>query len=365
MSCPFSDDSDDCNDCSMHTSDEIPYDPLMQPVNTDTESQTRTQLIELLFRNAPLSYSITLVNSVLVFLVLKDYVPRLELILWLTAMIAITLVRLFIVSMFWSRKPGSGRMETCKNLLLAGTHVSAALWGVLILIPGEYTVGWIESFIAFVIAGMSAGVLLSLSPLLGAAIPYLLLILMPLTIFFYQQADFPHFAMGLMATFYLILLVRLVFGNHQLLAATLRQDIENRKLFDFLESANQEAGLLREQLNLQLDTLPELLREKALYFDQVRTPVLITNLSGSIRLVNQPLLYLLGKEAGKVLGLNIAELAGPGDDKVVAEVLEKTGKGDTETSSLFSLITATGKHPLCRWQIYRNQQVIFWSGSAV
>jgi len=349
----------------MHTADEIPYDPLMQTVNTDTEVQIRTQLIELLFRNAPLSYSITLVNSVLVFLVLKDYIPRLELILWLTAMIAVTLLRLLIVSAFWSRKPGPGHIDTYKNLLLAGTHISAALWGVLILIPAEYSVDWIESFIAFVIAGMSAGALLSLSPLLGAAIPYLLLILMPLAIFFYQQSDFSHLAMGLMATFYLILLVRLVFGNHQLLSATLRQDIENRNLFSFLERANQETGLLREQLGQQLDTLPELLREKALYFDQVRTPVLITDLSGNIRLVNQPLLYLLGRDAGKVLGLNIAELAGPGDDKIVADVLDKTGKGDVETSSLFSLTTSIGKHPLCRWQIYRNQQVIFWSGSPV
>jgi PAS domain-containing protein len=308
---------------------------------------------------------LTLVNSVLVFLVLEEYVPHLELILWLIAMVGITLTRLFIVNTFWSRQPDPRRLNTYKNLLLLGTHSSALVWGVLILIPGEYRLDWIEAFIAFVIAGMSAGALLSLAPLLSAAIPYLLLILMPLAIFFYQQSDFPHFAMGLMATFYLILLVRLVFSNHQLLAATLRQDIENRNLFRFLEQANQEAGLLREQLDVQLASLPELLRDKARYFDQVRTPVLITDLTGNIKLVNQPLLYLLGKDAGKILGLNIADLAGPGDDKIVLELIDKNGKGQIETSSLFSLTTANDKHPVCHWHIIRHQQVVYWSGSPV
>ncbi len=349
----------------MHIDAEISYDKTMKPVSTDTQAQARTQLIELLFRNTPLSYSLTLINSVLVFLVLEEYVPRLELILWLVAVIVVTLFRLFIVRGFWNKKPGQQHAEFYLKMLLVGTHLSALIWGVLILVPGEYTLDWIESFIAFVLAGMSAGVLLSLSPLISAAIPYLLLILMPLTIYFYQQSDFPHFAMGLMATLYLVLLVRLVFRNHQLLADTIRQDIENRNLFTFLDRAHQETGLLRVQLDQQLENMPGLLREKSRYFDLVGTPALITDMAGNIRLVNPTLLQLLGKEAGMVLGSAITEYAEQEDGRIIREILDKIGSGQTGISSQFSLRTSTGNHPVYRWDINHDQQVIFWSGSHI
>jgi len=328
------------------------------------EHKVRTRLIEHLFRNAPLSYTVTLINAVLVMLVLDDYVPGIELLIWLITIILITLLRLVLVSAYWNAKHPYDRITLYKNMHLVGVYATAVLWGVLIYIPGQHSEFWIESFIAVVIAGMTTGAVLALAPLLSAVLPYLLLVLLPVAGFFFLSGDFRHFAMGLMVTFYLLLLTRLVFINHKMLTETIRQEIDTRTMFQFLEKAKLETDRHEDMLEEQITNLPGNTQEKAIYFDTLDNPVIITRQDGIIRQVNQALLHATGKDAEDVIGKDFSTLAMSADQNNIATVLASLKSADMTLPPVRFRLTKPGtENPLFNWKITRHQNVFFWSGT--
>jgi len=334
----------------------------MAPTET-IEYKVRTRLIELLFRNAPLSYTVTLINAVLVMLVLDDYVPGIELLIWLITIILITLLRLVLVSAYWNAKHPYDQITFYKNMHLVGVYATAVLWGVLIYIPGQHSEFWIESFIAVVIAGMTTGAVLALSPLLSAVLPYLLLILLPVAGFFFLSGDFRHFAMGLMVTFYLLLLTQLVFRNHKMLAETIRQEIEAKTMFQFLEKAKLETDRHEDLLEEQITNLPGNTQEKAVYFNTLDTPVVITAENGTIRQINQSVLHATGRDAEDMIGKNFSTLLVEADQDNIAAVLANIKSADTTLAPVrFRFARPGAETPIFNWKISRYQNLIFWTG---
>ena len=117
---------------------------------------------------------------------------------------------------------------------------TAACWGALPLIIDFNEPQWASSFVIFVISGMSAGALVSLYAMLRVVIPYLMIILFPLIYVIASTPGAATLAMTLLTGMYLILTVRSAYTMHANFRKSLRLELENEELFDFLVHARHD-----------------------------------------------------------------------------------------------------------------------------
>ena len=171
----------------------------------------------------------------LVSVVFWNDVDRLLLAGWLAVMALSMLARALLLMSFWRMQVTQPRLRTWMRGYLFFLYVSAACWGSLPLLEVFQSEEWARSLLVFIGAGMSSGGVASLYPLLFAALPYILLIMLPMMIVLAQGPDPSLLMMAVMAGLYTVTLVRTVFLLNGTSNQAIRQDIENRELFRFLK----------------------------------------------------------------------------------------------------------------------------------
>ncbi len=205
----------------------------------DTEQEVLAEQVRLLYSNAPLAYRLSLLNAILVYAVLASHVKQEPLLAWLVTVLGITVLRYLIVAAYWRSATAGTAARTWAARLRIGALLAALAWGCLIIVPGIGAPIWIQSFSAFVIAGMSTAALISLSALPSISVPHIVLILLPLPVTLALHGDPPRLAMALMATFYLFLLVRLVYRVHDIIVTGIRLRLQNEEMFRIFAKASR------------------------------------------------------------------------------------------------------------------------------
>lgn len=218
---------------------------------TDAVEKTKSQIelkdklhyetLRALALQGRFSFVISIANALIVYVVLGQIINNNVIFAWLLVVIGITLLRVLMIAWFFRLDEESSRLRSWQPLYLLLIYLSAAAWGVLPMFNEFFATAWSEAFIIFVIAGMSAGALVSLYAMLSATIPYLLIILLPL-LYVLSAGTFPaHYAMALLTGLYLLLLVRSTYALNASVRKTLRLELENEELFDFLVNTRNEA----------------------------------------------------------------------------------------------------------------------------
>lgn len=200
----------------------------------DLEKKIRNETLGSLARLGRSSFLISIINAGLTYYVLKDIAQPRRLMIWLAALLGITIIRSFLVSVFWRMNQDGPYVSLWVTFYVISIYISALCWGVLPLFPSFMTTNWSESFIVFLIAGMSAGGLISLFPLLRAAVPFFIIILFPLIYILGSDAEPSHLVMSVFVGLYLIFLIRSAFILNSVAKKSIRLEIENENLFDFL-----------------------------------------------------------------------------------------------------------------------------------
>ena len=175
----------------------------------------------------------------IVYITLREVAEPVVLNVWLAFVILITVLRTAMVLIFRRLDPGSGSLQLWSAIYCVFVYASALGWGVLPLMDVFYLAGWTETFIVFVISGMSAGGLVALYSSLYAGIPYQILILLPLIYTLSTSGAPAHAAMALLASMYLLLLLRSTYALNRAASNTIRLEMENNELFKFLLKARR------------------------------------------------------------------------------------------------------------------------------
>jgi len=196
--------------------------------------------IEILFRNAPTTYTITLFNCLVVFFVLRDHIEADYIFFWFCSLAFLIVMRIFTISIYWRRTGELRRSQYYFYLYILLMHCSAMVWSLLVYLPLTSEIVWMHAFISFVIAGMSAGAMVTLSASLMASIPYLILILVPFCYYFMAFNTPPHQGMSIMAGLYLLLLIRLAFQINRNTKSAITTRFENEELYQFLKKASRD-----------------------------------------------------------------------------------------------------------------------------
>lgn len=138
--------------------------------------------VRQLYAALPISLFAIAVNSIVVVAVLWSILPAAMLLGWLSTIMILTAWRVGIYVRFKRTVPDVGAMRPWARRFLAGSSLSGVLWGAgaYMLFPAGDLV--YQLFVIFVIAGMAAGAVTTLSSMWTAAIAFLIPMMVPLIV---------------------------------------------------------------------------------------------------------------------------------------------------------------------------------------
>jgi signal transduction histidine kinase/ActR/RegA family two-component response regulator len=157
-----------------------------------------TAQIEALYQHTPMVLAVNIVNSALVALVLASYMEQTRWWVFFGSVVALTAVR----AIAWSRHRHNRKPDEATTkwaiVATAGSALSGLLWGLgsTLLLTDNIVE---QTFLAFVIGGMCAGALVSLSYYLPAYIAYVFFAVFPLASSLLSDGRIVYTAMGGMA----------------------------------------------------------------------------------------------------------------------------------------------------------------------
>ena len=182
-----------------------PPDQLNQPAQE--LATVRREQVRLSFSGTPLSMVTTIINACLLYYLLVPVIPENNALTWLAVISMISLARLLLYFGYRATRADSISIRTWSHLFTIGSFAAGCAWGAtsLYLFPADSIAH--QVFIAFIIAGMTAGAVATLSYNWIYTVAFIVPALLPLTVR-YLLLDTPiATAMGIMVTLYFIILL--------------------------------------------------------------------------------------------------------------------------------------------------------------
>lgn len=198
--------------------------PLGRSKDSDDAKNIRLEQARIIYAALPLSLAAILINASVLGVVFWDTVPRQANLGWLAATYAVTLYRWMVLRGFRSASDASRERPHWRRALGLGVVLSGILWGAasLFLFPDESMLH--QLLLAFVIAGMSAGAVTTLSAIYGLAVAFLVLSLVPLIWCFALAGNAIGDIMAVMTALFALMLI----GSSKRLSRMILESLQTR-----------------------------------------------------------------------------------------------------------------------------------------
>lgn len=207
-----------------------------------------TERVRLIFDDSWANLPVNLINAGIVAYVHRNILPPHVPILWFVSIASIVALRLALY--FWYRRAGPADADGSVwvrrlILVLALTGIGWGTGGVVMMsmAPPIYKV-----LIAFVLGGMAAGGMPSLSRVFAAYVVFVVPVLLPAIVFFAYQGTELDVSVAIMGTLLLVFLTAMARRQESNLVASMRIARENSNLVQDFRREIEE----REQVELQL-----------------------------------------------------------------------------------------------------------------
>ena len=204
--------------------------------------------IRLLYDQLPSALIASVVIGALASYVLWNRVPHWALVLWLAALGALTVVRVGLRRRYVLANPPPSDSAVWARRFILGTASAGVIWGFVGLFPFTGDSLLHEMFIAFILAGLSAGGMTTLSSYRGAYLAFLTPAIAPYAIRLASHQSDMHIAMGLMLFMFICMMLIISMRHYRSVAASLRLRYENLELLaDRSAAAERLEGKVRER----------------------------------------------------------------------------------------------------------------------
>ncbi|WP_373500207.1 ATP-binding protein [Desulfococcus sp.] len=221
---------------------------MLRPIRKG-EYHVLPELAEHVFRQLPGALYTTFLLSALMVRVLWDLFPAGILLSWLTAVYAVSLLRLILYH--WHRLRPDSRFtpELWLYLYSSGAVLAGVTWGMAPLLFYSGTSPQTNVFIAFVLGGLISGASSSMAPLKTTMRVFTALLCLPIATLFILHGDSLHLAMGLMLLIYGVAYLVISANTAQMIVDSLTLRHEN--LLEIEERKNAETQLRLIQKDLE------------------------------------------------------------------------------------------------------------------
>ena len=218
-------------------------------MDTNKVDSLRHEQVKLLYEAMPLALVATLINAVILFAVEWSVAEHLLSIIWLVSILIVTALRFGLAFFYHRIQPDGDRTSDWERYFSIGAVTAGIIWGStsLLLFPESSITH--QVFVAFIVGGMCAGAVTSLSPLPVPIFSFLILALSPLIVRFFMVGSEITNAMGVMLFLFFIMISANALKSYR----NIRQNIELR-----IQSKRQEDIILQSKLEQQviLDNAP-------------------------------------------------------------------------------------------------------------
>jgi diguanylate cyclase (GGDEF)-like protein len=208
--------------------------PLLQALPfTSRAEPVEAEQVRLLHENALLSQLVALVNASILAYVLWPEVEAHKVAGWLVCMVCVSLLRLAEAHAYTSIKPSASDTRVWRNRFLLGAFASGVAWGAaaVVLFPPDSLPH--QVFVSFVIAGMVAGAVATLSPVMAAFALFAVPALAPVALQFLLREGPLHFPMSFMAVLFGLAIMTVARHVNGTMRENLRMSQRNVELAHF------------------------------------------------------------------------------------------------------------------------------------
>lgn len=205
---------------------------------TENNSKVLAEQTSNIYESASKAILATVINSIILVSVMWSVIPHKTLIIWLSLLLSVSLIRIITVYRYNKLPPVSAvDVQNFRQHFLFGSIISSVIWGAasIWLFPTDDLAR--QVFLAFVIGGMAAGAIISLSYIKLAVQLYLLFTLLPLLIRFFISGTELSVAMGSMISLILIIFFQLANQSHTKYMQNIQMHIDNLKQKKSLEDS--------------------------------------------------------------------------------------------------------------------------------
>jgi diguanylate cyclase (GGDEF)-like protein/PAS domain S-box-containing protein len=211
------------------------------------EAEIKTEQIRLLYRQLPTALATSAISGCAVVFVLWQQVPHALLIAWLLLLALLTLGRVWLMQRYFQLDPPPAEAATWGHAFVFAVGLSGLLWGAAGILPFREPSLLHEVFLAFIIAGLAAGAMSTLSSFRGAYFAFLLPAILPLAVRMLLQASEAYVVMAGMLVLFAIMMVVISHRLYRSLRESLQLRFDNLTLLNQVAAARdrQEAALAR------------------------------------------------------------------------------------------------------------------------
>lgn len=214
--------------------------------------QVYAEQVRLLYRNAPLAYSATVINGAILALVQSAHIAVSTLSIWYGSLLLVTAMRALTLWRYADNHPGPGDARFWNLIYVGGAGLAGMVWGsaALLLFPTDSIAH--QVFVAFVLAGMAAGGMTVLAPKMEACLAFLLPELLPLALRYLTLKSTLQMSMGFLTLVFLIGMILSALNFHRAIRASLYLRFDKQELEAEIEQRHSvEEELFQEKDRLQ------------------------------------------------------------------------------------------------------------------
>lgn len=266
-------------------------------IETGHSDELFAEQVKLLYNNAPLIYSTTLINGTILIYVQRTHIATFVLLAWYGCLLLATAARARAAWQYIHRHPASGEARRWNRIYFIIAVVEGIVWGsaAVALFPVDSISH--QVFIAFILAGMAAGAVTVLAPRMEVCLAFLLPELLPLAIRYLSIDTSLHRAMGILTLIFIGGMFVSALNFHRSIIATFNLGLDKSALEEEIARRRRaEEELFREKERLQTT------------LSSIGESVVLINAAGLIEYLNPATEQLFGWSCHDVLNRRVNEV---------------------------------------------------------
>lgn len=212
------------------------------------------QLVRLIYKNSPTGVLVNIAVAALLVWVVHTRLDIDKLMLWFLCIVLVNILRLYNYRLFMNAQPADEDICPWQLSFMIGALVSAGVWGATPWLLGPLNDMLTPMILAFTLGGLMAGAAAILGSVLKIYLSYTLIIMGPITWWFFQTSDQAYYGMGAM----LLVAIAALTANGFIYRRVLRESIEmsNDLILakEEAEQANKAKSLFLSRMSHELRT---------------------------------------------------------------------------------------------------------------